>query len=66
MTDLEYHESRMREERAECERLRKEQGRVKIAEELRAVFQSFVNAGFSEEQAWELFKGMVKAAWSDG
>lgn len=65
MTDLEYHEIRMREERAACEKLRKKEQRDKISSELRSVFQSLVDAGFSEEQAWELFKGMCKAAWTN-
>lgn len=65
MTEVEYLESRMREDRAECARLRKKEQNDKVAAELRAMFQSLIDSGFSEEQAWELFKGMCKTAWSN-
>lgn len=63
MTDLEYHELKAREERDECARLREKERNDKMATTLRNLFQSFLDSGFSEEQAWELFKGMIRRAW---
>lgn len=66
MTEVEYLESRIREERAECARLRKKEQNEKVADELRAIFESLVDQGFTEEQAFEIFKMMVKKAWENG
>ena len=57
MTEVEYLESRMREER-------KEQNE-KVAAELRAIYESLVDQGFTGEQAWDLFVLMVKKAWEN-
>ena len=65
MTEVEYLESRMREDRAECARLREKEQNDKLAKGLHSIFQSLIDSGFSEEQAWELFEGMCKAAWSN-
>lgn len=56
MTDIEYCESRIREYRAECEDLRKKEKYRKAAQDSRDIYESYVNVGFTEEQAWELFK----------
>ena len=66
MTEVEYNESRIRELRGENEKLRQKEQNDKLASGLRAIFESLVIAGFSEEQAWELFKGMCKRAWYNG
>ena len=65
MTEVEYNESRIRELRWENEKLRQKEQNDKLASALRATFESLVNAGFSEEQAWELFKWMCKKAWEN-
>ena len=65
MTEVEYLESRIREERAECARLRKKEQNEKVAAELRAIFESLVDQGFTEEQAFEIFMVMVKKAWEN-
>ena len=66
MTEVEYLESRMREDRAECARLRKKEQNDKVAAELRAIFESLVDQGFTEEQAFEILKMMVNKAWENG
>lgn len=65
MTEVEYLESRMREDRAECARLRKKEQNDKVAAELRALFDSLVDQGFTEEQAFGIFMLMVKKAWEN-
>ena len=65
MTEVEYLESRMREDRAECARLREKERNDKVAAELRAIFESLVDQGFTEEQAFEIFMVMVKKAWEN-
>lgn len=65
MTDIEFYESRMRSDREECTRLRRKEQNDKVAAELRAVFESLVDQGFSEEQAFELFMEMVKKAFAN-
>lgn len=62
MTEVEYLESRMREEREELTRLRRNENNRKSALELRDRYESFVDAGFTEEQAWELFKSLLEHA----
>ena len=63
MTEVEYLESRMREDRAECARLRKKEQNDKVAAELRALFDSLVDQGFTEEQAWWFVTATVRQAW---
>jgi hypothetical protein len=63
MTDIEYNESRIRELRIENERLRKKAENENIAAQIHDAYESLLNAGFSEEKAWELFLVACKAAW---
>ena len=65
MTDVEYLESRMREDREECARLRMKEHNDKISAELHAIYQSLVDKGFSEEQAFILFMEMVRRAFEN-
>ena len=65
MTEVEYLESKIRTEREECVRLREKEQNDKLANSLHSIFQSLIDNGFSEEQAWELFKEMCKTAWSN-
>ena len=55
MTEIEYLESKIREERTEVSKLREKERLSECAEGLHRLYQSLVDAGFSEEQAWELF-----------
>ena len=62
MTEVEYLESKMREERAELTRLRRNENNRKAALESRDLYEAYVDAGFTEEQAWELFKVLWERA----
>ena len=62
MTEVEYLESHMREERAELTRLRRNENNRKAALESRDLYEAYVDAGFTEEQAWELFKVLWERA----
>lgn len=62
MTEVEYLESKMREERAELTRLRRNENNRKAALESRDLYEAYVDAGFTEEQAWELFKVLWELA----
>ena len=55
MTDLEYLESKIRENQKEAASLRKKESLDNAARELKRLYDSFVSAGFTEEQSWELF-----------
>jgi SOS response regulatory protein OraA/RecX len=50
------------EQLAEAERHEQNE---KLAERLHDLFQSLVNKGFSEEQAFYIFYEMVKSAWGN-
>ena len=64
MTDIiEYNESRIRELRIENERLRKKAENDRTAAQIHDAYESLLNAGFSKEEAWELFIVACKAAW---
>lgn len=63
MTEIEYNESRIRELRIENERLRKKAENEKAAAQIHDAYESLLNAGFSKEEAWELFLVACKAAW---
>ena len=65
MTEVEYLESRIREDRLECNRLREKERNEHLAQNLRNIYESLVDYGFTEEQAFELFMVMVKKAWSN-
>lgn len=62
MTEVEQLESKMREERAELTRLRRNENNRKAAIESRDLYEAYVDAGFTEEQAWELFKVLLERA----
>lgn len=62
MTEVEQLESKMREERAELTRLRRNENNRKAAIESRDLYEAYVDAGFTEEQAWELFKVLFERA----
>lgn len=62
MTEVEQLESKMREERAELTRLRRNENNRKAAIESRDLYEAYVDAGFTEEQAWELFKVLWERA----
>lgn len=62
MTDVEYLESEMRSKRDKLAKLRRRENNLKAAQEQRDLYESFVDVGFSEEQAWELFKTLLEHA----
>ena len=63
MTEIEYNESRIRELRMENDRLRKKAENDSTAAQIHDAYESLLNAGFSKEEAWELFIVACKAAW---
>ena len=62
MSELEYLEGKVKEEIEEILKLKKRESNRRMAEEQFDIYSAYVDAGFSEEQAWELFTLVVKAA----
>ena len=51
-----FHEEEMRNLEEQREQALKEEKYDEAAQELHNIYQSYISAGFSEEQAWELVK----------
>lgn len=62
MTNLEYVESKLKADQDEYEREKRRDENRQMAEEMHDIYQSFVDAGFSDEQAWAIFQGMAAVA----
>lgn len=58
-----YLEKRIKEDTAELNRLREKERNDQTAQKLHDIYQSLVDKGFTEEQAFYLFYEAVKAAW---
>ena len=58
MTEIEYLESKIREDQKDVARLRRLERNKNMADELFEVYNSYCDAGFTPEQAWELFRTM--------
>ncbi len=65
MTEIEYLESKIREEQDEVARLRREEHNGEYAERLYAIYKSFVDAGFNEDEAFTLFLTLIKVVKTD-
>ena len=63
MTEIEYLESKIRENRKEFERLRQKEANDECAAKLYAIYDSLKGKGFSDDEAWELFMEMIRVAW---
>ena len=61
--EINFLEKRMKEDRKTVEELRRKEENDKAAQQLHDLYQSLVDKGFSEEQAFYLFVKMVKKAW---
>lgn len=66
MTDVEYLESRIREQQSECAKLRKKEAHKKSAEEIHDIYTSFCEAGFSDEDAFSLLLAIIHASVQKG
>lgn len=62
MTEIEYLESKIREDQKDVARLRRLARNKNMADELYEVYNSYCDAGFTPEQAWELFKVLWERA----
>lgn len=60
--EKDYLEKRIREDKKTLEDLTRKEQNDNAAEQLRDLYQSLVDKGFTEEQAFYLFYEMVKAA----
>ena len=58
MTEIEYLESKIREDQKYVARLLRLERNKNMADELYGVYKSYCDVGFTPEQAWELFKTM--------
>ena len=58
-----YLEKRIKEDTEELERIREKERNDATAQKLHDIYQSLVDKGFTEEQAFYLFYEAVKAAW---
>ena len=63
IVDKKYLENRIRADKAKLERLRAKEQNDAAAQKMHDLYQSLVDKGFTEEQAFYLFYEMVKAAW---
>ena len=63
--DRKYLEKRIESDKAELERLREKERNDQTAEKLHSIYQSLVDKGFTEEQAFYIFYEAVKAAWGN-
>lgn len=61
--EISFLEKRMKEDRKTVEELRRKEENDKAAQQMHDLYQSLVDKGFSEEQAFYLFVEMVKTAW---
>lgn len=64
MTDLDFAEAKLKADQAEYEREKRREENRLMAEEAHDVYQALVNAGFSDDQAWKIFEGMLANALS--
>ncbi|MBO5740731.1 MAG: hypothetical protein J6R54_01945 [Bacteroidaceae bacterium] len=64
MTELEHLESKIREERKECERIRRDAKNEELAKTLRGIYDKLIESGFSEGQAFGILMETIKAAWN--
>lgn len=62
MTNLDFVEAKLKADQAEYDREKRLEENRLMAEEMHDIYQSFVNAGFSDEQAWAIFQGMAAVA----
>ena len=65
MTEIEHLESKIRSEREEVSALRRKAKNDELAKETREIYESLVDAGFTEEQAFDLFMVMIKKAFEN-
>lgn len=62
-SEINFLEKRMKEDRKTVEELLRKEENDKAAQQLHDVYQSFVDKGFSEEQAFYLLAEIIKKAW---
>lgn len=63
-TDIEYLQKRVKKDVDEINRIREKEQNDATALKLHDMFQSLVDSGFTEEQAFFIFYEAVKAAWN--
>lgn len=56
----EYYESQIRVLKEDLEREKREEANDKMANEILEIYDSFIRAGFTKEQAWEIFMTLLK------
>ena len=62
-TEREFIEKRVNKDLEELERMDRKDSNNKVAEQLHDLYQSLVDKGFSEEQAFYIFYEAIKVAW---
>ena len=62
-TEREFIEKRVNKDLEELERMDRKDSNDKVAEQLHDLYQSLVDKGFSEEQAFYIFYEAIKVAW---
>ena len=62
-TERDFIEKRVSKDLEELERLDRKESNDKVAEQLHDLYQSLVDKGFSEEQAFYIFYEAIKIAW---
>lgn len=62
-TEREFIEKRVNKDLEELKRLDRKESNDNVAEQLHDLYQSLVDKGFSEEQAFYIFYEAIKIAW---
>lgn len=61
--EIEYLQKRIKEDTKKVEEAKRKAEYENAAQKIHGLYQSFIDSGFSEEQAFYLVFEMVKSAW---
>lgn len=62
-SQIDYLRRRAKEQAEEADDIERKTRMEKVAENIREVYEAFVEVGFSEEQAWWFVTDIVKRSW---
>lgn len=62
-SQVDYLRRRAKEQAEEADEIERKARMEKVAENIRKVYEAFIEAGFSEEQAWWFVTDIVKHSW---
>lgn len=62
-SQVDYLRRRAKEQAEEADEIERKARMEKVAENIRKVYEAFVEVGFSDEQAWWFVTDIVKRSW---